>query len=148
MALGRARDAVGEVQARVEPLRRVGRAHLVGEHVGQLVVEGLGVIGGVEVAVGLAPVAPAAREPVEDLARILLAAVLGVDALPAEVLLGQDVHGHLGPGLWNHHVLGLEDHGAVELGDAARPGDEAKAFQGVVASLGKVAGDLHGQSWG
>src|SRR4051812_13201046 len=73
MSLSGAGDAVGEIQTRVEPLRRVGGAHLVQEHVGQLVVEGLGVFGGVEVAVLFTPVAPAAGETIDD----LLCAALG-----------------------------------------------------------------------
>ena len=67
VALRRAGDAVGEVQARVEPLRAVGGAHLVQQHVRELVVERLGVFGGVEVAVLLAPVPPAAGQAVDDL---------------------------------------------------------------------------------
>ena len=147
VALGGAADAVGVVQARVEPLRGVGRAHLVGEHVGELVAEGLRILGRVEVAVGLAPVAPAAGQAVEDLPRVLLAAVLLVDALPAEIFLRQDVDGDLGPGLRNEHILGLEDHGAIQLGDPAGARNEGDTFEGIVTCLGKVAGDLHGQSW-
>ena len=147
VALGRAADAVGVVQAGVEPLGRVGCAHLVGQHVGQLVVERLGVLGGLEVAVCLAPVAPAARHAVEDLPRVLLPAVLLVDTLPAEILLRQDVDGHLGPSLRHQHVLGLDDHGTVELGDPAGPRDEGDPLQGIVTCLREVAGDLHGQSW-
>jgi hypothetical protein len=71
MALGRAGDAVGEVESRVEPLRAVGRAHLVQQHVRQLVVKRLRVLGGVEVAVLLAPVPPAPRQPVHHLLRRL-----------------------------------------------------------------------------
>ena len=143
VALGGARDAVGVVQARVEPLRRIGRAHLVGQHVGEFFVEGLGVLRGIEVVVGLAPVPPAARQAVEHLPGVLLPAVAGVDALLPEVLLGQDVHGHLGPGLRHHHVLRLEHDGAVELGDAADPRNEGDSFQGVVTGLREVTGDLH-----
>src|SRR4051812_14129480 len=73
VALRWAGDAVGEIQSGVEPLRRVGGAHLVQEHVGHLVIEGLGVFGGVEVAVLFAPVAPAAGEAMDD----LLCAALG-----------------------------------------------------------------------
>ena len=75
VALGGAFDAVGEVEAGVEPLRAVGRGHLAGEHVARLVVERLGVVFGVEVAVLPAPVGPAAGEAVEDLAGVGFAAV-------------------------------------------------------------------------
>ena len=43
MALRRPFDAVGPVQAGVEPLRAVRGRHLRGQHVAHLVVEGAGV---------------------------------------------------------------------------------------------------------
>ena len=72
VALARAVDAVGPVQAGVEPLRRVGRRLLGGEHEAQLVEEGAGVLLRVEIAALPAPIGPGAGEPVEDLARIVL----------------------------------------------------------------------------
>ena len=72
VALAGAVDAVGPVQAGVEPLRRVGRRLLGGEHVAQLVEEGAGVLLGVEVAALPAPIGPGAGETVEDLPRIAL----------------------------------------------------------------------------
>ena len=41
VTLRRAIDAVGPVQAGVEPLRRIRRAHLVGQHEAQFVEERL-----------------------------------------------------------------------------------------------------------
>jgi hypothetical protein len=144
VALGRAGDAVGEVQAGVEPLRAVGRAHLVGQHVHEFVIEDLGILGVIEVAVPLAPVAPAPGQPVEHLAGVVLAAASQVDALAAEILLGQDVHRHLGPAFRHHHVLQLEHDGAVQLRDPAGAGDEGDARERVAAGFGKEAGYLHG----
>jgi hypothetical protein len=69
VALGGTVDPVGPVQAGVEPLRRVRRRALGGEHVAHLVEIGAGVLLGREVAALPAPVGPGAREPVEDLAR-------------------------------------------------------------------------------
>ena len=43
MALGRPVDAIGPVQPGVEPLRRIGRAHLRGQHVAHFVVIGAGI---------------------------------------------------------------------------------------------------------
>ncbi len=77
VALARPVDAVGPVQAGVEPLRRVGRGHLAGQHVAQLVHEGGGVHLVVEIAALPAPVGPGAGEPVED----LLGRHLGAGAL-------------------------------------------------------------------
>jgi hypothetical protein len=101
------RDAVGPVEAGVEPLGRVGRRDLGRQHVGELVAERRRILLGVEVAVAPAPVGPASGEPVEDLAgvalgaghrlavRIELGAALLVDQLHtglAEILLDQDIN--------------------------------------------------------
>ncbi len=67
VALGRAVDAVGPVQAGVEPLRAVGGRHLAAQHVAHLVEEGAGVRLGVEIAAVPAPVGPGAGQTVEDL---------------------------------------------------------------------------------
>src|SRR6185312_13182921 len=61
-------DAVGPVQAGVEPLRAVGGRHLLGEHVAGFVVEGAGVGFGGEVAALPTPIGPAAGEALEHLA--------------------------------------------------------------------------------
>ncbi len=67
VTLARAVDAIGPVQAGVEPLRRIGRRHLHGEHVAQLVEEGACVRLGIEIAALPAPIGPGAGEPVEHL---------------------------------------------------------------------------------
>src|SRR5262245_53912348 len=74
VALARAVDAVGPVQAGVEPLRRVGRANLRRQHVAMLVVEGAGIRLAVEVAALPAPVGPGTGHAMEDLAGAALAA--------------------------------------------------------------------------
>src|SRR5262249_15349591 len=70
LALARAVDPIGPVETRVEPLRRVGRGLLGGEHVTELVEEGFGIRLAVEVAAFPAPIGPGAGEPVEYPARI------------------------------------------------------------------------------
>ena len=67
MALARAVDAIGPMQAGVEPLRRVRRHHLHRQHVAVLVEEGLRVGLGGEIAALPAPIGPGAGEPVEHL---------------------------------------------------------------------------------
>src|SRR5512147_2362161 len=78
MALARAVDAVGPVEAGVEPLRAVGRAHLLGEHVAELVEEGAGVLLGGEIAGLPAPIGPSSGHPVEHLAGVGLSAEAGI----------------------------------------------------------------------
>ena len=75
VALAGAVDAVGPVQAGVEPLRRVGRDALGGEHVGELVHEGTCIVLRIEIAALPAPVRPGAGEAREDLAGVGLGAV-------------------------------------------------------------------------
>ena len=74
MPLPRTVDAVGPVQAGVEPLRAVGRAHLRGQGVAHLVVIGPSVRLGREISALPAPIGPGAGEAVEDLPRRGLAA--------------------------------------------------------------------------
>src|SRR5581483_1632935 len=67
VALAGTVDAIGPVQAGVEPLRRVRRDHLHGKHVAELVMEGGGVVFRGEIAALPAPIGPAAGEAVEHL---------------------------------------------------------------------------------
>ena len=67
MALARTVDAIGPVQAGVEPLRRVGGTLLRGKHEAHLVIEGARVLFGGEVLALPAPVGPRAGKAVEHL---------------------------------------------------------------------------------
>ncbi len=81
MALAGTVDAIGPMQAGVEPLRRVRRDHLLGQHEAQLVIERLGVFFRGEVAALPAPIGPAAGEAVEHL--------LGGEFADIALVLGQ-----------------------------------------------------------
>ena len=132
VALGRAGDSVRPVQSGVEPLGAVGSRDLMQHHPAQFVVEGVGVLGGVEVAVLLAPGPPAAGQTVDDLSGGSLRTgdgsavvgdhgravvlVLGYAGL-AEVLADHDVRGQLAPLGRNPGVVHLEHHGSVRVRD-------------------------------
>ena len=89
MALAGTVDAVGPVQAGVEPLRRIRRHALGGEHVGELVAEGERIVLGGEIAALPAPIGPGAGEPVEHLPRVGLGDVaLGLGQLGERGLVG------------------------------------------------------------
>jgi len=103
-------DAVGEVETRIEPLRRVRRRHLTQQHEGDLVVEDLGIFRRIEITVLLAPPAPAAGHAVHDLANGRFGTENGTALLVdnritgdiylrntglAEIFLRQDVRGNL-----------------------------------------------------
>ncbi len=111
VALAGAVDAVGPVKSSVEPLRRVRRHHLPGQHEAQLVIERAGVLFGGIVAALPAPVGPAAGEAIEH----LLGGELAAEALG----LGEVGHrfevGHRAPQPRRHgFFLDLLQH----LGDA------------------------------
>ncbi len=158
VALGRAGEAVGLVETRVEPLRRVGGGDLGRQHVAQLVVEGLGVSRAVEVAVALAPVPPAAGEAIEDLpgvplaaenraplpvlGRLAVGADLGHPGLP-EVLLGQDVRRHGRPALGDGDPLLTEDGRSVRVLDLRGADVELHVGVGALTFAGESPGDLH-----
>ncbi len=74
MALAGAINAIGPVQAGVEPLRGIRRNALGGEHIGKLVAEGEGIFFGREIFALPAPIGPGAGQTVENLTRIGLGA--------------------------------------------------------------------------
>ncbi len=117
MALARTVNAVGPVQAGVEPLRRVRCADLRREHVAMLVIEGAGVLFAVEVATLPAPVGPGAGHAVEHLTRAALAAeALGL--------------GHCGEGCFVGRRT-PQPFGRVGIGDA----DHARGHTGATEIL-------------
>ena len=75
MALRRAVDAIGPVQPGVEPLRRIGRGHLMRQHVHHLVVKRTRIIDTVEIAVFPAPVRPGSSKAMEHLPGIVFVRV-------------------------------------------------------------------------
>jgi len=147
MALGRPLDAVGVVQPRVEPLGAVRGRHLLREHGAQFGLEGLRILDVVEVPMLLAPVAPAARHAVKDLSRVRLTSEAAVglgDPAPTEVLLGEDIHGDLGPGLGRHDALGAEDDAPIRVAYLAGAGDKVHPLIRGMARLGEATRELQG----
>ena len=167
VSLGRSLDAVGPGEPGVEPLGAVGGRHLVDQHVGEFVIEGLGVLAGGEVAVLEAPVAPTAGETVHDLAngtfrsRLDLAflvanelafQVIGAvglagslrNACLAEVLAHHDVRGQLTPVSGDFGIVHLEDERAIGVGDARASARPFGRIKDVLARPREATGDLHG----
>ena len=114
VTLARTIDAIGPMQAGIEPLRRVGRAELRRQHEAEFVIEGAGVLLGVEIAALPAPVGPGSGHAMEKLPGTGLAAVALVGGQRCERTL---VRG--GPPQPLRHVaLGDRDEVA---GDAGAP---------------------------
>ena len=172
MPLSRSSNAVGPVQAGVEPLRRVRRGDLQSEHRLQLVAE-CERAGFVKVVVCVAPVGPAAGKATEDLARVVLAdkalvfwqggqcVFVGLVALQpgghavfmdrlqlrcyagfAAVLLRENIDGNLAPTLGCHDRR-LERDGTIGVDDARRSLDEGNPIVRVVSFGGVSAFDVH-----
>ena len=151
VTLCRAVDAVGPVQAGVEPLRRVRRRHLRGQHVALLVVERTRIVLTGEVAALPTPIGPRTCEAIEYLGGAGLAAVAlglgqvgesglvgdpaaqpGWDGLLthrlkpgrypglAEILLRQNVDGHLRPAGRRLERVEAEHDGSVRAADFTR----------------------------
>ena len=149
------------LEADVEPDRRVERRHLVEQDVGELVLEGVGVLGRGEVAALAAPAGDRAGHAPDHLLDGALALVRARAA--AEVLLGDDVGGVLRPGrreldaaLLERRVLGVADQGIADLPlDAidrmprlAPPQESPQAVQKNPTENGLIVErPLHGVSW-
>ena len=168
VTLAGAVDAIGPMQAGVEPLRAVGSPHLLAQHIAHFVIEGLGVILGVEIAALPAPIGPGSGQTVENLLGGMFAGSLGVSILllapqpfghtffahglqglgfghagAAEILLSQDVAGHLGP--FGRHLditLG-EDHRSIGIADFRGGVLKADALVGGLTGGRKVTLDAH-----
>ncbi len=166
MPLRRALDAVGPVQASVEPLRAIGSGHLAGEHEAAFIEESLRVGFAGEIAAFPAPVGPAAGQAAKNLACVGFLAerrigggfaaleparharfgdvvhLLGHASL-AEVFLGQDIGRHLRPVLGDQHILHLENDGSVRVYDARGARGEGNADKRVTPLAGEAAWHVH-----
>ena len=100
----------------------------------KLIVKSLGILGGVEIAVRLAPVSPATDKPMNNLSRGLFragdcfrrpASRFGFPSVSslghtgfAEIFAHHDVGGELTPRLGNHRIVHLENDRAVGIRNA------------------------------
>ena len=168
MTLARAIDAIGPMQAGVEPLRAVRRGLLGGQHEAHLVIEGAGIGFAVEIAALPAPIGPGAGEAIENLLGGVLAdALIAVrllapqpfghvllgdgfqlrgDAGFAEILLGEHVARDLAPLLGDFNVALTEHNRAIGVLDLARNGAERDALVSGAAFGGELATNTHGIS--
>ncbi len=165
MPLGWPFDAIDGVQAGIEPLRAVGRGDLVREHVAELVVKCLAIIGRIEIPCSVAPEAPGIGEPMENLPGVMLRSrvlarrgqgrlrgrhhfhpgVFGFGRYSrlSEVFLGDDVGRDLAPRGRHDDAVHVEYELAVGisyLADALLPGD---SLVGALALTRKFPFEFH-----
>ncbi len=148
-------DAVGVVEAEVEPDGGVEGAVLVDEQPGELFAEdfGLGFVG--EVAVGQTPIGDGARDAVDDLlegrfatAGVWVGAVVDV---AVKILGGENLGGEVGEGFGDLDVLLFEDGLALVVGDfsgAVGPGDFVVGVGGVGGKGALDAKAVRGSGFG
>src|ERR1700677_4935331 len=171
MALAGAIDAIGPVQAGVEPLRAVGRALLRRQHMTKLVIESAGVGLAVEIAALPSPISPGAGQAVEHLLGGMLtggfAAASGISLLApekirhaffgrgpqslghaglAEIFLRQHIGGHLAPAFGHFDAVLDEYHRAVRITDLASGETERDPFIGRMTLDREMAANAHGST--
>src|SRR3989344_9551870 len=146
VSLRRTRDAVGIMETRIKPLGTVWRRHLVDKHVFELIFERLRVLHGIEIAMLLSPVPPAASKATNH----LLCAALGTredlpllvfkgipllvflrDSSLAEVFTHHNIRRNLGPICRNFRTIHLEHDGTIRIHDFARAPLVANLIQGI-----------------
>src|SRR3979409_2140491 len=107
----------------VKPLRRIGRNHLMREHVAKLIMKGIGIFRSLEIAEVLPPGGPTTGEPFKHLSGITLSSQLRLtvwsnDRIPLlislrhsgfpKIFLGENINRELGPRLGNVDVFQLK----------------------------------------
>ncbi len=164
MSLRGAGNPISPIEARVEPLRAVRGAHLVEQHVGQLIVKCLGIFGAVEIVMRFTPVPPATGQAMNHLpggffgtsndlaSRILFRVAIGVQLRHtslAEILADHDVGRQLAPVFWNLGIIHLEDDRSIRIGNPAGPLLVLDGGKNILVRLRESTGNLHGVlSWG
>ena len=159
-------DAVGPMQTSVEPLRAVGCAALAGQDVAHLVIIGLGVFFGGEIATFPTPIGPSAGQTVEHLLRRRLAAHgrvigrhrtpeefwhalfldllgLGRDACLAEIFLGDHIRGDLAPAGGHFDVIEAKDHRPVRIADFGGCAHKVQFCVGILTGSREFSLDFH-----
>ena len=162
-------DAIGPMQAGIEPLGRVGRSALCREHVPHLVKIGGGVLFGGKITAFPAPVSPGAGQTIKDLAgggfppglcvtvgyrapkefRYVLLTYffhLRGHAGLAKVFLRDHIAGDLAPARRDFAIVQLEHDGTVRIADLGGGGDEIDALVSILSGFGKFALDLHSET--
>ena len=160
-------DAVSPMQTGVEPLGRVRRGPLGGQHVAHLVEVSARVFFGREVAALPAPVGPSACEAVEHLLGRRFTSFRGIAVFRnrapqerrhafftnrllglrhtrlTEVFLRNHVGRHLAPRRGNLHIVKLEHNRPIRIADLGRCRCEFYGCVGVFACLRELAFDFH-----
>src|SRR5215212_6322720 len=104
-------DAIAFMQACVEPLRRIGYAHLVKDGINQFFVKDLCIVKAGEITVTFSPHTPAICHAMCNLFYRCLATQRTVGLRHtglSEIFLGKDVSSDLAPLFWNLHVVHFE----------------------------------------
>ena len=166
VALRGAINAVRPVQARVEPLRRIGRGTLAGQHMAHFVVIGLRIVLAGEISTFPTPIGPCTRQTVEHLPGGSFAAhdgTLSRDRAPqklrhaffsdllhrrghtrlAEIFLGDHVTCDLAPTGWHFDIVEFENDRTIRVADFGHCGHKIQICVCVLPGFGKFSFNFH-----
>src|SRR5262245_28529868 len=131
----------------VKPLRRIGRRHLMREHVTELIMEGIGIFRSLEITKVFPPGSPTPGEPFKHLSgvtlpsqlrlavrpddRIPLLISLGYSGFP-KIFLGENIDRKLGPGLGNVDIFQLKHDRSVGITNFRRTFYKWKVLVGIL----------------
>ena len=142
------------MKPRVKPLGRIGRGHLMREHVTELIMEGIGIFRSLEIAEVFPPGSPTTGEPFKHLSGVTLPSQLRLavrpdDRIPLlislrhsgfpEIFLGENIDRKLGPGLGNVDIFQLKHGRSVGITNFRRTFHEWQVFIGTLSATCKSA---------
>src|SRR5215510_12106082 len=138
----------------IKPLRRIGRSHLMRKHVTELIMEGIGIFWGLEIAEAFPPESPATGEPFKYLSRVTLRSQLWLsvrsdDRIPLlislgysgfpKIFLGKNIDRKLGPGLGNVDIFQLKHGRSVWITNFRRTFHKWQVFVRTLPTMCKSA---------
>src|SRR6185295_3681624 len=138
----------------VKPLGRIRRGHLMRKHVTKLIMKGIGIFRGLEIAEVLPPGSPTTGEPFKHLSGITLSPQLRLtvrsnDRIPLfislqhsgfpKIFLGENINRELGPRLGNVDVFQLKHGRSVGIANFRRTFHERQTLIGTLPATCKSA---------
>ena len=138
----------------IKPLGRIGRGHLMPEHVTELIMERIGIFRSFEIAEILSPGGPTTGETLKYLSGVTLSPQLRLTVRPddrvsllivlrhagfPEIFLGENIDRELRPGLWNVDVFQLKHGRSVGITNFRRTFHERQVLIGTLSAMCKSA---------
>src|SRR6185437_15729743 len=145
MSLRLTRNAIALMKPRIEPLRRIGHTGLVEDAVNQLLIKYLGILRTIEIAIPLAPYAPAichAMRHLFDRGLTTQRTVRLRNARLPEIFLRKDIGSDLTPPGRDLHIIHFKYDLPAGIPDHRCPVVVPKLFKHIGVFPGEAAGEL------